>query len=257
MSGKLSQKGWERLSGVLSPLLLLVLWELCARTGVIDTRFFPAPTSIAAKLVELAESGELWTNLSASLQRLLWGTLVGGIPALAIGIVMGLYRPVRAAIDPLISATYPVPKSAILPLVLLIFGLGETSKIVMVALGVFYPVVINTVTGVQQIDKIYLDVGKNFRASRWQTFRTIALPGALPSIMAGIKLGIGMGLILIAISEMVGSKNGIGFMIWDAWQVLSVETMYVGLVVISILGFVLTLILNEVEGWVLPWKHER
>jgi NitT/TauT family transport system permease protein len=257
MSGKLSQKGWERLSGVLSPLLLLVLWELCARTGVIDTRFFPAPTSIAAKLVELAESGELWTNLSASLQRLLWGTLVGGIPALAIGIVMGLYRPIRAAIDPLISATYPVPKSAILPLVLLIFGLGETSKIVMVALGVFDPVVINTVTGVQQIDKIYLDVGKNFRASRWQTFRTIALPGALPSIMAGIKLGIGMGLILIAISEMVGSKNGIGFMIWDAWQVLSVETMYVGLVVISILGFVLTLILNEIEGWVLPWKQER
>jgi ABC-type nitrate/sulfonate/bicarbonate transport system permease component len=257
MSGKLSQKGWERLSGVLSPLLLLLLWEVCARTGVIDTRFFPAPTNIAAKLVELAESGELWANLSASLQRLLWGTLVGGIPALAIGIVMGLYRPIRAAIDPLISATYPVPKSAILPLVLLIFGLGETSKIVMVALGVFYPVVINTVTGVQQIDKIYLDVGKNFRASRWQTFRTIALPGALPSIMAGIKLGIGMGLILIAISEMVGSKNGIGFMIWDAWQVLSVETMYVGLVVISILGFVLTLILNEVEGWVLPWKHER
>jgi ABC-type nitrate/sulfonate/bicarbonate transport system permease component len=257
MSGKLSQKTWERLTGVLSPLLLLLLWELCARTGVIDTRFFPAPTSIAAKLVELAESGELWSNLSASLQRLLWGTLLGGVPALAIGIVMGLYRPLRAAIDPLISATYPVPKSAILPLILLIFGLGETSKIVMVALGVFYPVVINTVTGVLQIDRIYLDVGKNFRASRWQTFRTIALPGALPSIMAGIKLGIGMGLILIAISEMVGAKTGIGFMIWDAWQVLSVETMYVGLVVISILGFVLTLILNEIEGWILPWKQER
>jgi NitT/TauT family transport system permease protein len=236
---------------------VLLLWELCARTGVIDTRFFPAPTSIAAKLVELAESGELWSNLSASLQRLLWGTLLGGVPALAIGIVMGLYRPLRAAIDPLISATYPVPKSAILPLILLIFGLGETSKIVMVALGVFYPVVINTVTGVLQIDRIYLDVGKNFRASRWQTFRTIALPGALPSIMAGIKLGIGMGLILIAISEMVGAKTGIGFMIWDAWQVLSVETMYVGLVVISILGFVLTLILNEIEGWILPWKQER
>jgi ABC-type nitrate/sulfonate/bicarbonate transport system permease component len=257
MSGAFSQKTRERLTGVLSPLVLLLLWEACARTGVIDTRFFPAPTSIAAKLLELAESGELWTNLSASLQRLLWGALVGGVPALAIGIVMGLYRPVRVAVDPLISATYPVPKSAILPLVLLIFGLGESSKIVMVALGVFYPVVINTVTGVQQIDKIYLDVGKNFRASRWQTFRTIALPGALPSIMAGIKLGIGMGLILIAISEMVGSKNGIGFMIWDAWQVLSVETMYVGLVVISILGFVLTLILNEIEGWVLPWKQER
>lgn len=247
----------DRLLGVASPLALLLVWELSARTGVVDTRFFPAPTSIIKQGAELAVSGELWGHLSASLQRLLWGSLLGGIPALLLGIAMGLYRPIRAAIDPLISATYPVPKSAILPLILLIFGLGEASKIVMVALGVFFPVLINTITGVLQIDKIYLDVGKNFRASRWQTFRTVALPGALPSIMAGIKLGIGMGLILIAIAEMVGAKNGIGFMIWDAWQILSVESMYVGLIVISILGFLLTLILNEIEGWILPWKQER
>ncbi len=254
---KMSDKSRDRLVSVASPLALLLLWELSARTGLIDTRFFPAPTSIVRQGVDLAGSGELWGHLSASLQRLLWGSLLGGIPALLLGIAMGLYRPVRAAIDPLISATYPVPKSAILPLILLIFGLGEASKIVMVALGVFFPVVINTISGVMQIDKIYLDVGKNFRASRWQTFRTVALPGALPSIMAGIKLGIGMGLILIAIAEMVGAKTGIGFMIWDAWQILSVETMYVGLIMISILGFLLTLILNEIEGWILPWKHER
>lgn len=253
----INDKTRDRLVSVASPLALVLLWELCARTGVLDTRFFPAPTSIVGQAVDLATSGELWGHLSASLQRLLWGSLLGGIPALLIGIAMGLYRPIRAALDPLISATYPVPKSAILPLILLIFGLGEASKIVMVALGVFFPVVINTISGVMQIDKIYLDVGKNFRASRWQTFRTVALPGALPSIMAGIKLGIGMGLILIAIAEMVGAKNGIGFMIWDAWQILSVETMYVGLIVISILGFLLTLILNEIEGWILPWKHER
>lgn len=253
----MNDKTRDRVVSVASPLALVLLWELCARAGVLDTRFFPAPTSIVAQAVDLATSGELWGHLSASLQRLLWGSLLGGVPALLLGIAMGLYRPVRAAIDPLISATYPVPKSAILPLILLIFGLGEASKIVMVALGVFFPVVINTISGVMQIDKIYLDVGKNFRASRWQTFRTVALPGALPSIMAGIKLGIGMGLILIAIAEMVGAKNGIGFMIWDAWQILSVETMYVGLIVISILGFLLTLILNEIEGWILPWKHER
>jgi ABC-type nitrate/sulfonate/bicarbonate transport system permease component len=256
MSG-LSMKAKERLIGIASPVALLLLWEAGARMGWIDARFFPAPTSILAKLVALTRSGEMWTHLAASLQRLLWGSLLGGIPALVIGVLMGLYRPIRAAIDPLISATYPVPKSAILPLMLLIFGLGEASKIVMVALGVFYPVVINTITGVLQIDKIYLDVGKNFRATRWQTFRTIALPGALPSIMAGVKLGVGMGLILIAISEMVGAKTGIGFMIWDAWQVLSVETMYVGLLVIAMLGVVLTLVLNEVENFILPWKQER
>ena len=243
--------------GVASPVVLLVLWEAAAHAGWMDVRFFPSPSAIFEKLVELMRSGELWIHLWASLKRLFWGSLLGGIPALAIGILMGLYRPIRTAIDPLISATYPIPKSAILPLVLLIFGLGEMSKIVMVGLGVFYPVVINTIAGVRQIDKIYLDVGKNYRASRWQTFRTIALPGALPNIMAGIKLGIGLGLILIAIAEMVGAKTGIGFMIWDAWQVLSVETMYVGLVVIAIIGFLLTLILNEVESWLLPWRPER
>lgn len=257
MSAGMTDKTRDRLLGVASPLLLLLLWELSARGGLIDVRFFPAPSAIAAQAVTLTGTGELWGHLAASLKRLAWGTLLGGIPALLLGITMGLYRPVRAAIDPLISATYPVPKSAILPLILLIFGLDEASKIVMVALGVFFPVLINTITGVLQIDKIYLDVGKNFRATRWQTFRTVALPGAMPSIMAGIKLGIGMGLILIAIAEMVGAKNGIGFMIWDAWQILSVETMYVGLIVISILGFLITLILNEIEGWILPWKQER
>jgi ABC-type nitrate/sulfonate/bicarbonate transport system permease component len=257
MSVRMNDKTRDRLLGIGSPLVLLLLWEASARSGLIDVRFFPAPSSIAAQAVELTGTGELWGHLAASLKRLAWGTLLGGIPALLLGITMGLYRPIRAAIDPLISATYPVPKSAILPLILLIFGLDEASKIVMVALGVFFPVLINTITGVLQIDKIYLDVGKNFRATRWQTFRTVALPGAMPSIMAGIKLGIGMGLILIAIAEMVGAKNGIGFMIWDAWQILSVETMYVGLIVISVLGFLLTLILNEIEGWILPWKQER
>ncbi|WP_151446656.1 ABC transporter permease [Lacisediminimonas profundi] len=247
----------ERLIALASPLALLLAWEVAARTGGIDTRFFPAPTVIGQKALTMAASGELWEHLSASLLRLLLGSLLGGIPALALGILMGLYRPIRVAIDPLIAATYPIPKSAILPLILLIFGLGESSKIVMVALGVFFPVVINTLTGVLQIDRIYLDVGKNFGASRWQTFRTIALPGAMPSIMAGIKLGVGMGLILIAIAEMVGAKTGIGFMIWDAWQVLSVEIMYVGLVMIAILGFLITLLLNEVEMLVLPWRRDR
>jgi NitT/TauT family transport system permease protein len=247
----------DQLLGIISPIGFLLLWELAARLAWIDTRFFPAPTAVIASFGGLIETGELWIHLWASLQRLFWGFLVGGAPALVLGIAMGLNRPIRALIDPLISATYPIPKSAILPLILLIFGLGEASKIVMVALGVFYPVLINTMSGVIQIDKIYLDVGKNFKASRWQVFRTIALPGAMPSIMAGIKLGVGMGLILIAISEMIGAKEGIGYMIWNAWQILTVETMYVGLTVIALLGFLFNTSLNLIESRILPWKHEK
>jgi len=240
-----------------SPVALIAAWEIAARLGWIDTRFFPAPSAIAVRFWLLTRSGELPSNVWVSLERLFWGILLGGLPALLLGIVMGLYRPIRAAIDPLIAATYPVPKSAILPLILLIFGLGEASKIVMVALGMFYPVIINSMSGVMQIPSIYLDVGKNFGAGRWQMLRTIALPGALPSIMAGVKLGVGMGLILIAIAEMVGAQSGLGFMIWNAWQILIVETMYVGLLVIAVLGFVFSLILNEIERWLLPWKSDR
>lgn len=247
----------DRLISLLSPLLLLGSWEFAAHVQWIDVRFFPAPSVIALKGWQLTASGELWGHVWTSLQRLFWGFLVGGIPALLLGIAMGLYRPIKAAINPLINATYPIPKSAILPLILLIFGLGEASKIVMVALGVFYPVVINTIAGVQQIPKIYLDVGQNFRASRWDVFRTIAFPGALPSIVAGVKLGVGMGLILIVIAEMIGAESGLGYMIWNAWQILTVETMYVGLVVVALLGFAFTLMLDELEHWIIPWRHDR
>jgi NitT/TauT family transport system permease protein len=127
----------------------------------------------------------------------------------------------------------------------------------MVAIGVFYPILINATAGVLEINKIYLDVGRNFGAGRWQVFRTIALPGAMPLIMSGLKLGVGMGLILIAIAEMIGAKNGLGYMIWNAWEILSVETMYVGLIVIALLGFLFSMALKEMERFVIPWKAER
>jgi len=174
--------------------------------------------------------------------------------SLVLGIVMGLNRTIRALVDPIIAATYPIPKSSILPLALLIFGLGESSKIFMVAIGVFFPVAINATTGVLEINKIYLDVGRNYKADRWNMFWTIALPGALPVIMTGFKLGIGIGLILIAIAEMIGAKSGLGFLIWSAWETFAVEQMYVGLFMIALIGFTLTVALNELERIIIPWK---
>ncbi len=244
----------DRILSIASPLALLLLWELAARFNLIDTRFFPAPSSIFALLIEMLRSGELVTHTMASLSRLFWGALIGGIPALVLGVVMGLNRTVRAVFDPLIAATYPIPKSSILPLALLIFGLGESSKIFMVAIGVFFPVAINATTGVLEINQIYLDVGRNYKASRWNMFWTIALPGALPVIMTGFKLGIGIGLILIAVAEMIGAKSGLGYLIWSAWETFAVEQMYVGLFMIALIGFVLTLLLNELERLIIPWK---
>lgn len=247
----------ERWLAVLTPIGLLVLWEIAARLGVIDMRFFPAPSAIFERMGELSGSGDLWTNLWASLSRLFIGFWVGLVPGLALGIAMGLYRPVRAALQPLVSGTYPIPKSALLPLILLIFGLDESSKIVMVAIGVFYPVALNTAAGVASVAPIYYDVAKNFGAGRWNVFRKVAIPGAMPSILTGIELGVGLGLILIAIAEMVGAQSGLGYMIWNAWQVYSVETMYVGLLVIAVIGYLLALVLGVIGARLTPWKDGR
>lgn len=253
----ISRGNVDRLMSVASPLALLLLWEIAAYFGWIDVRFFPAPSKIFAEMMVLIQNGQLWAHLVASLYRLFWGFIFGGVPALILGISMGLSRTLRSIMEPLVAATYPIPKSAILPLILLIFGLGEASKIVMVAIGLFFPILINAMAGVLEIPKIHFDVARNFGASRLQTFRTIALPGAMPLIMTGVKLGVGMGLILIALAEMIGAKSGLGYMMWNAWEILSVETMYVGLIVIAALGVLFSLILNEVERFLVPWKQAR
>lgn len=252
---KRKRRSSDRILAVGTPIGLLLVWEVLVLLGWIDSRFFPAPTAIFAQMASMTMSGELLGHLWASAQRLFIGFWVGLIPAIVLGVIMGLSRPIRAALQPLISGTYPIPKSALLPLILLIFGLGETSKIVMVAIGVFYPVVLNTISGVMQVAPIYYDVAKNYGANRWQVFRTVAIPGAMPSIMTGIELGAGLGLILIAIAEMMGAQEGLGFMIWNAWNLFSVETMYVGILVIALMGYIVALALGEIGRRLMPWKR--
>jgi NitT/TauT family transport system permease protein len=244
----------DRVLAAVAPLALLIVWEALARSGAIDARYFPPPSRILERSVELIKSGLLFDQVAISLKRLALGFVVGGGAGLVVGLAMGLYRPIRAMLDPLIAATYPIPRSALLPLIFLVFGLGETSKVFMVAMGAFYPLAINTIAGVVGIPQIYRDVAHNYGARGFTLFRTMALPGAMPLIMAGLKLAVGMSLILIVIAEMFGADSGLGFMLYNAWQVFDVETMYVGLLAIGIIGFLLTIIVDELERRFVPWK---
>ena len=158
--------GSERTISVLAPLALLVVWEVLVRLGLLNPQFFPAPTTIFTEFVRLAGNGQLLDTTLVSLRRLGIGFLIGAVPGVLIGIVMGLNRWARTIAEPLIAALYPIPKTAIFPLLLIIFGLGEASKIAVVAIGVFFPVVVNTAAGVVGIPAIHHDVAKNFRASR-------------------------------------------------------------------------------------------
>jgi NitT/TauT family transport system permease protein len=253
----ISRRGADLTLSLSSPLLLLVVWEVLSRTHLLDMRFFPAPSSIVSTFWSFATSGEMWLHLKASLLRIAMGFLIGAVPAVLLGLCLGLSRVARTVVNPIIYALYPVPKVAILPLIMLIFGLGDASKFVTIAIAVFFLVVVNTTAGVLLIDTIYFDVAKNFNVSRRDFYLKVVLPGAAPSIFTGLKLGMGVALIVLVTAEFVGARNGIGAVIFEAWQVFAIERLFVGLVIISILGYLLSLALDEIERLLIPWRRHR
>ena len=244
----------ERFINIGSPIALVALWELLARAGVLDTRFFPAPSSIVRALGALISTGELLGDLRDTLMRVFIGMLLGGIPGLIIGALMGLSLTVRAFLKPVVAALFPIPKLAVLPLIFLIFGLGEEAKYVSVSIGIVFLMLINTMAGVMAIDRIYFDVGKNFGANRWQFFRTIAVPGAMPGIITGFQLSLTIALLVCVATEFVGAKSGLGYLIWNSWQTFSVAEMYSGLVVCAVLGLLFQVGVDLVERVLIPWK---
>jgi ABC-type nitrate/sulfonate/bicarbonate transport system permease component len=245
----------NRLISVMTPLLLLAAWEVAARTHAIDTRFFSSPTRIFEQFWGMLADGELLYHTTATVTRVLIGFIIGTTVGVVLGLAIGLIPTVSAALQPLIDATFPIPKVALLPLVIIMFGIGEASKYAIIAISVVYLVIINTAAGVRQIERIYLDVGRNYHAGRLMMFTDVAFPGALPAIVTGMKVSMGVSLIVIVTAESLAAKSGIGFLIWTSWQVFEVEKMYVGLFVTAILGFASSLLLDWAGRRLIPWKR--
>jgi len=244
----------ERLLYLASPIGLLAAWEILLALGFGDRRFVPAPSDIAVRFWELAISGELFLHTAVTLWRVFAGFVVGAVPAVAIGLLMAMFRPARIFFDPLIAALMPIPKVALMPLLLLAFGFGDASKIALVATAVFFPVTINTYAGAATIDRIYWDVAKNFGASTYVMFTRVVFFGALPLIFAGLKIALAVSFVVLVAAEFVASKTGIGYLIWNSWELLQVDYMFVGIVVIGILGLVTAVLFQEIERKVIPWK---
>jgi len=245
-----------RLISFLSPFVVLLVWEIAVQLGFLDYRFFPPPSTVLQVLVQMVRSGELLTHLSLSLQRIILGFLLGAVPGVILGLLMGWFKGVRAFVDPIIAATYPIPKISLLPLLLIIFGLGETTKVVIVAIGGFFLVLITTAHGVVQIDPVMIQAAQNYGATGWKLFTKVILPASLPSIFTGLRLSLGVSLIVIVAAEFVAAKRGIGYLIWISWQTLSVGKMYVGLVVIAILGVLFTRGLERLGRALMPWAMD-
>jgi 1,4-dihydroxy-2-naphthoate octaprenyltransferase len=212
---------------------------------------------VVVTLGELVRSGQIFTDLGISLFRISVGFLVGGVPAIFLGLVMGMNPMVRALAHPIVASFYPIPKIALLPLIIVMLGLGEASKIATIAASVFFLVVLNVAASVQQIDARHFEVARSFGAGARSQFWTVALPASVPGIMGSIKLGVGFALTLIVGIEFVGASEGIGWLIWRSYEIYAIDRMLAALVVIALVGWGITVLLDEIERLLLPWQAPR
>jgi NitT/TauT family transport system permease protein len=236
-------------------LFILLIWELICRTDLVSSLYLPAPTSILATGWDMMVSGELWKNIEASLYRIVIGFLIGGAAGILIGLLVGYSKIADALGIPVIYSIYPVPKIALLPLIILWLGIGEVSKITIISLGVFFPVVINTYSGVKNIDPLLIKVAVSFKSSRLSVVRKVILPGALPMIFAGLKLASGTSLLLLVAAEMIAAKEGVGSLILHYGDLMLTTKLMVGVLTLSLLGLVFNRLIQFIENRSIPWKR--
>lgn len=237
-------------------LLLCLAWEGVARLGWVPALFLPAPTAVLAEAGRMARSGELGRHVGVSLARVGVGFALGAAAGTLLGLGLGTSRALWAIGNPIIAATYPIPKIALLPLMILWLGIGETSKVAMIALGVFFPVVINAHAGVRGTDPLMVKAAKSLGAGPWQVVLKVILPSALPTILAGYRLGAGIALLLVVSAEMINATSGIGFLILHSGDLMLTGKLMVGLATLSLLGLASTWGLRALEAWLAPWKEE-
>ncbi len=233
---------------------LLALWQAAASFGWISTAFTSDPFSIGRALWILARSGQLWVNLWASLQRLAIGWVVGTVAGLALGLVVGLFTVARSPGMAVVSALFPVPKIALVPLFIIWFGIGEGSKVATLAFGVFFPTVINVVAGIDGVPRSLIRMGQAFNMSWRSIVLKIVLPGALPVILSGFRITTSTAIILLVAAEMIGAEKGIGAFVLEAGNLYDIDNLLAGLVLLSVIGLVVSWVLGRLERALLAWR---
>ncbi|MGE5303091.1 MAG: ABC transporter permease [Alphaproteobacteria bacterium] len=240
---------------IISPIAFLVIWEAVVRIGGVNPLLVPAPASVLRTMFDMTIDGRLPWAIAVSLQRVFQGFIYGSLLGIGLGLLVGWFRPLEDAVDPLVGAIYPIPKSALFPLFILWFGLGDTSKVMTIMIGVVFLVLINTVTGVKAIDPVLLKAARDLGANRRQIFMKVVIPGALPNIFTGLRLGAGMALILVFITEIEATKAGLGFLLWESYQLLLVKQVFGCTIAFGILGILTTWLLQKLEKSLCPWRQ--
>lgn len=233
---------------------ILAAWQVTATLGWLSTSFLSTPGGIGRALWALVISGELWSHLAASLQRLAIGWVMGTLAGLLAGVAVGLFTLARSPGMAVVSALFPIPKIALVPLFIIWFGIGEGSKLVTLAFGVFFPTVINTMAGVDGVPRGLIRMGQSFGLTWWSIVRKIVLPGALPAILSGFRITTSTAIILLVAAEMIGAEKGIGAFVLSAGNLYDVDNLMAGIVVLSGLGLGVSWVIGRVERALLAWR---
>jgi sulfonate transport system permease protein len=236
------------------PFLLLVLWQGSSSAGWLSTRILPAPWDVAKAFYALAASGELWTHIRTSTWRALSGFAVGGGLGLTLGLLTGSLRSAETLLDTTIQMIRNIPPLALIPLVILWFGIDEAAKLFLVSLGVFFPVYINTFHGIHSVDKGLIEMGRTYGLSRWGLYREVILPGALPSILVGVRFSLGFMWVILIVAETISAQAGIGYMTMNAREFLQTDVVLVGILLYALLGKLADLLAKGLERWGLRWQ---
>jgi ABC-type nitrate/sulfonate/bicarbonate transport system permease component len=235
-------------------LAALAAWEVLARAGMLRAAFFPAPTSIARTLMDLAMSGELWLHAGTTLGRLIASFLLALIPATLLGLAMGWWTGVRITADPLVNLLFPIPSIAFFPVVIFYLGLSEAGLLLTGAITPFLLITVQAAAAIESLERTLLEAGRNYGATGWRLFVRVILPAALPRLFVGYRLAVGVGFIVIVAVEMIAAKHGLGGFLWHSWQILRIEEMYVALVLIGLLGILVTYGLEALANRLMPWQ---
>lgn len=255
------QSLYERYEGLIlggsAVVVVVAFWEFIWYKQWVSPLFFSGPSAIAKQFWYLLTEGSLKADILFSGKNFILGLSAAAVTGVVLGVLIGWYRRLRMVFDPFLNALYATPRLAMMPLIIIWFGIGWKSKVFFVFISSFFPILVNTVAGVRSLDTDLLRAARAFCASDWQIFKTIAIPGSVPFILTGIRQGVAVGLIGVVIGEMFGGSEGVGFLVAYGGQTFQTDTVFVGVIIMALAGMLLTFLTERLERRFSRWRPER
>lgn len=235
------------------PIAILASWQLASQAGWLSTRILPEPWAVLKAFWALSVSGEMWQHVATSTWRALVGLAIGGGLGLLLGLLTGSFRFAETLLDSTFQMVRNIPALALIPLVILWFGIDETAKLFLVAVGVFFPIYLNTFHGIRSVDPALIEMARSYGLSGWSLYRHVILPGALPNILVGLRFALGLMWVLLIVAETISAQAGIGYMTMNAREFLQTDVVLVGILLYALLGKLADVLARALERWGLRW----